>query len=314
MRRLFATFFATVLVAACGARSPLFVGESNGGAAQGGGGAGPVEAGTDAAPDVPPDVPPDTQSSCVEMGVTYIYVITAQEALFRFYPPDGTFTMIGDIGCPGEGAGASPFSMGVDRTGIAWVVYEDGHLFRVSTATADCTATPYVPGQLGWKTFGMAFATTTPPTGEALFVAESDYSKVSKGLATIDLGTFDLSFIAPLTPPLSPPSFALELTGTGDGRLFGFALDNPGPGSQVAEIDKATGQVLSDVALPTVGISESSFAFAYWGGDFYLFTSDNGNAGPTVVNRYSPSDGSVLEVASLTDAVVGVGVSTCAPE
>jgi hypothetical protein len=322
-RLLVASFLATVLAAACGARSSLYVEESTGGT----GGAPQADASPEAAPDAPPDVPADVPldvpadvppdvptGNCVEAGVTFIYVITAQNTLFRFYPPDGAngFSPIGQIACPGEST--SPFSMGVDQLGIAWVVFEDGLLYRVSTADAGCTATPYKANQLGWTTFGMGFAATSTPAGESLFVAESSYDHVSLGLGTIDLQSFELSLIAPFTPPFTPPSFAVELTGTGDGRLFAFALDTPGPGSQVVEIEKATGDVISDVGLPGVGTNMSSFAFAYWGGDFYLFTADGGNGSPTVVNRYDPSDGSVTQVAVLGDAVVGVGVSTCAPE
>ena len=57
------------------------------------------------------------------------------------------FTLIGTIACPVVNAGDEPFSMAVDRTGIAYTVFFNpnrtdpllgGELFRVSTATASC--------------------------------------------------------------------------------------------------------------------------------------------------------------------------------
>jgi hypothetical protein len=325
VRRLLASFAATVVVAACGARTPLGV--------QGAGGAplpdaAPPEAGFDAPPDVPQDVPADVPHDvpqdvpadvpppydCVEAGITYIYVITAQNTLLRFDPPSATFATIGPINCKDP---TSPFSMGVDRQGIAWVVFQSGHLYRVSTLTASCEATPFVPGQLvagthPWVTFGMGFsANGVNAMGEALYVAESSYQHPSEGLATIDVKTFQISYIGPF--PSTFTAEAIEMTGTGAGRLFGFSLDFPGPGSHVTEIDKATGNFGPSFAVPSVGTSQSSFAYAFWGGDFYLFTAP-GNSSATVVNRLDPTNTAVVpQVAMLSDSVVGVGVSTCAP-
>jgi len=77
----------------------------------------------------------------------------------------------------------------------------------------------------------------------------------------------------------------------------------------VLRIDKATAEILEETPLP-VGGASSALAFAYWGGDFYIFTSPGG---PTTVTRYRPSDGTVVEIATLNETVVGAGVSTCNP-
>lgn len=68
---------------------------------------------------------------------------------------------------------------------------------------------------------------------------------------------------------------------------------------------------LSSTPLPA-GNSSSSLAFAFWGGDFYVFTSEGD--GITDVARYRPSDGTVTGVTTLGATVVGAGVSTCAPQ
>jgi hypothetical protein len=47
-------------------------------------------------------------------------------------------------------------------------------------------------------------------------------------------------------------------------------------------------------------------AFAFWGGDFYIFVAGD-------VWRFRPSDGSTLQIAHTDDVVVAAGVSTCAP-
>jgi hypothetical protein len=45
-------------------------------------------------------------------------------------------------------------------------------------------------------------------------------------------------------------------------------------------------------------------------GDFYLFTAPGGSS---IVTRFRPSDGSLVQVATLSQTIVGAGVSTCAP-
>jgi hypothetical protein len=275
-----------------------------------------VLGGADSGPDVipPMDAQPDIVhiDDCVEAGITYIYVITSENTLLHYTPPS-TFVSIGTLDCPMS----SPFSMAVDHKGTAYSIFQDHHLYKISGATAHCVETSYAPDQLGFGRFGMAFSANAGgggggggDPGETLFVAESSYQHPSMGLATIDINTFTLNFVAPLSPVLGD---AVELTGTRDGRLFAFGLQTPGPGSHVAEIDKTTGALLSDTVLD-VGLSNSSFAFAFYGGDFYLFTNQGGQSLPTTVTEYDPSAGTTQVVASLDQDVVGVGVSTCAPQ
>jgi len=199
--------------------------------------------------------------------------------------------------------------MAVDRKGAAYVLFNDGQLNRVSTVTAACKATSFVPDQQGFHLFGMGFATTQNGPEEALFVAESNFGGLaSKGLGAIDETSFALEFITPFSKPLGN---AVELTGTGDGRLFGLFIDSSQGDCHIAEVDKETGAILSDKVL-NFGATPSSFAFAFWGGDFYVFHAEG--QGPTAVTRYRPSDDSLAQVASLPTHVVGVGVSTCAPQ
>jgi hypothetical protein len=300
MRWLLAEFTASIAavasLAACGARSSLPVRE----AADGG------TLGQDA-----PPVPP----SCADAGTTFIYVLTSQLDLFAFYPPNASFTLVGKINCPDmdPNGQSQPFSMAVDRKGSALAVYFDGRLFEVSTKDASCKATPFLPGQQGFGTFGMGFAADGPGSDtETLYVAEGHPGGggPSLGLATIDTSTFELDFIAPFSG--GDVGTGGELTGTGtDGRLFTYFMDPSGQGSHIAEVDKATAALHGDVTLP-FGDLQSAFAFAYWGGAFYTFTAPNN--GGTLVHRYDPSDDSVTLLTINTDTVVGAGVSTCAPQ
>jgi hypothetical protein len=207
--------------------------------------------------------------------------------------------LIGTISCPGAGF-ETPFSMAVDRKGIAWVLFSDGRIFHVDVKTATCSPTAYVPNQLGYSTFGMGFVSNAIGSNdETLYVA--DY--LGKGLAKINTSTLTLSVVG----PWDKLTGAAELTGTGDARLYGFFNDLP---IIVAEIDKSSGKILSQAPQPSVTVG-SGWAFAFWGGDFWLFTSPFGDS---QIDRYRPADGTTVTVKTgLGTNIVGAGVSTCAP-
>jgi hypothetical protein len=310
----FLLFAASIVaVAACGARSGLRVDELREDA-----GPEPVDAGRDAIDDAAdvldapeePDVVdpfPDAANDCTDAGITYIYLISTENALLRFYPPDLSITTIGTIDCPTT-TPANPFSMAVDRKGVAHVLFSNGELFRVSTLTASCKPTGFVSQQDGFPlTFGMGFSANKNDPGETLFVAGAGNAAGSNGLVgSIDLATFKLSTIGPVSSPIGNP----ELTGTGDSRLFGFG---PGvPDSHVAEIDKTTAIITSDVILNLNQSAISAWAFAFWGGDFYFFTSES--QGTSFIHRYTPGGITTPPVLAVVDlTIVGAGVSTCAP-
>ncbi len=94
----------------------------------------------------------------------------------------------------------------------------------------------------------------------------------------------------------------------GAGDLVAFYATTTG--SAIAQIDTSTAQSIGQTTLPGV-YQNGSYAFAVWGGDFYTFTGDPAG---TVVTRFRPTDGSIVQVAQIADVIVGAGVSTCAPE
>jgi hypothetical protein len=131
----------------------------------------------------------------------------------------------------------------------------------------------------------------------------------SQGLGKLDLTAQTLSSIGPFTGGLAGQN--AELTGTGDGRLFGFFVTTP---IQLAQIDKSSGATSSPAQLSTVE-TPTAWAFSFWGGDFYLYTSPGTPGRTSNVTHYNPSTQAV-DTAYMKNVgfnIVGAGVSTCAP-
>jgi len=292
---------AAVMLAlgACGSRTGLLAPDEHPGASDSG-----ADAGVQADVSPPLDVQQEPFVECPDAGSTLVYLITTQNVLMSFYPPTGGFTTIGTIQCPTYPQD-SPFSMAVDRRGIAYVMFTSGQLFQVNTADASCQATAFSPPLTGGGPLGgMAFAANPLDAGtqETLYIDDDNVS----ALDTLDTSTFQLTTVAALDPVINQP----ELTGNGAGELFAFYKTDGGVDSAIAQLDRLTAQIVGVAPLP--GVSQgNAWAFAFWGGDFYTFTAPLSRA---TVQRYRPSDGSVVTIASLADAVVGAGVSTCAPQ
>jgi hypothetical protein len=316
--RVAAVAFGLSVVVACGSRTGLFVDEYATGTTPGldGGRTDASDAARDtgrdaitidALPPIDAQPRPDVvRNDCPDADATLVYLVSQDNELLSYFPTDGTFRLIGNLSCPANDS-TNPFSMAVDRLGTAFVLFNDGNLFRASTATGACIALPYTPAQLNYRTFGMGFATNDLGPTETLYVAGDGQGGAAAGLARIDTQNFKLTPIDDFSPPID----RAELTGTGDGRLFAFYTKASRPGSFVGEVSKTTGQVLAETPLPTVEQGQG-WAFAFWGGDFYLFTASSGSG--STITRYRPSDQSLTVVGSWPRVIVGAGVSTCAPQ
>lgn len=237
------------------------------------------------------------------------YVIAADTTLYEFHPPTLEFTSKGRIACPT--GGATPTSMAIDRQGIAWVRHSDGSLWKVSTKDLSCEPTQWSAGSDGFTKFGMGFSSETKgSSNEALFISDSSGS----GLGRIDTESYKFRFVGPYTGALQGQGS--ELTGTGDGKLYGFFTTLP---AQIAEISKGTGQIVEAHELQGV-VAGDAWAFSFYGGDFYVYTAQPQGNGPplaskgSTVTKWSPVDNSVTVVKdNLGFTIVGAGVSTCAP-
>jgi hypothetical protein len=182
--------------------------------------------------------------------------------------------------------------MAIDRRGTAWVEYTDGSLFAVDTRNATCKPTPFKAGQTGFTTFGMGFAKDSDTgTAETLFVS-------GDGLAALDTKSFQLKFLGSLTYGRT------ELTAM-DQQLFAFSVES----GVVARLDKATAATQKVYRTSAVDPA-AAFAFAQWGGEFWIFTGTT----TTTVTRYSPdTDTSLVAMPNAGILIVGAGSSTCAP-
>jgi hypothetical protein len=250
-----------------------------------------------------------------------VYVLSTSNELYSFQPDQKQFTLIGTLGC-NVPMGAQPNSMAVDREANAWVNYvatdafgtdSAGWVYKVSTKDASCEASPTITlPSASWYRLGMGFSTDMANgTAETLFVAGTGMQGAadSPGLGKLDLNAKSLVPIAQFGNDAKLSGQSAELTGTGDARLFGFFTTTP---VRVAQIDKTAATILSD--MPVNGVpTPAAWAFSFWGGSFYLYTSD-GTSNSTVT-KFDPTTKSVDTSYNLTAPTVidGAGVSTCAP-
>jgi hypothetical protein len=227
-----------------------------------------------------------------------IYLVSVDNNLYSFdpnIPGTGAYKPVGPLSCPATG---NPQSMSVDRAGTAYVFYDSGQMFTVSTTTAACTATTYKhPVMNGFNQLGMGFTATTPNMkDETLFVISPDF-----GLATVGIPGYQVSQTGKLVT-------AAELTGGFDGKLFMFEASS----ATIAEIDRAS---FSKTNLHTFNGLQgtAAWAFSRYAGKFYMFTSPGVGIG-TTTTQYDP----VMKVETVRDGdigftVVGAGQSTCVP-
>jgi hypothetical protein len=194
--------------------------------------------------------------------------------------------------------------MAVDQNAVAWVAYLDGSLFKVNTSTGQCQATSFQVGQHGLITFGMGFM-FDPSTGvDTLFIAGvgSSGSSIQSALATV-------SFPSLVVTPVGTTAGMPELTGTGDGTLWGFfpGSNSPTGLATLVRLDPASGATLESYTYPTPS-GGGNWAMKFWGGSFWIFLDSS-------IYKVIRSDPTTL-IPIIADSgrwIVGAGVSTCAP-
>lgn len=242
-----------------------------------------------------------------------IYLVDQNRTISSFDPDRiGTahspFVDLGYIGCSAS-PGAEPFSMAVDRTATAWVIYDSGELFTVNLKQfpLNCVKTGFAP-QKSIAKFGMGFSANSPGSkDETLFISGSDFSS---SLYATKFGTlmtsppYDMNVLGVL---LGAP----ELTGTGDGELWSFSPNVQIP--TVARLSKDTGEIEAAYVLPSLMGSPRAWAFAFWGGDFYVFLERDLDSSTRVWKLNGTTGALSPAVPDTGRRIVGAGVSTCAP-
>jgi hypothetical protein len=303
-----------------GGGSPGDTGGSGGGSfsLDGGGGIGSFGDGAGA---------PPSNAGCSGAAAEFVYVLSVENDLYRFAPRRKVFSKIGRLGCKTT---LTPNSMAVDRNAVAWVNYYDatggsqsGVLFRVSTVDASCEASPAITLPATFFHVGMGFSTDfASPARETLYLAaENNQTRDSHYLGRVDATSGVVTSIALFSPTQPYQTLNAELTGTGDGRLFGFFIDlQTGLAGQpmypsVGLVDKTTAAVESPATM--TGVKQPvDWAFSFWGGHFYLYTSPGrGKGNGSNVTNYDPASGTIDRsyMTGIGFDIVGAGVSTCAP-
>jgi hypothetical protein len=252
-----------------------------------------------------------------------IYVIDKNNQLAQFNPMTMTFNKLGTINCPSSG---SPFSMAVDRTAQAYVLFDDDKIYKVDTTQTSlpCTATSW-SSQHGLDEFGMGYSTDTMGgTTDTLFIAggadlDGDGDGGPANLATLDTTSMTATVVGSIT---GRP----ELTGNANAELWGWFPDVSGSSTPLVEqIDKTTGMAVAANTYqePTLDDGEEplAWAFGFYGGDYWVFLELQSDipaqstvyevAGPT---NMSNTPGKIVTKTPATGLeIVGAGVSTCAP-
>jgi hypothetical protein len=263
-------------------------------------------------------------NGCTGQAADYVYVLSAQNDLYSFAPAQKVFTKIGALGCQTT---MQPNSMAVDRNAVAWVNYVQsdnkgndtaGVIYQVSTQDASCQPTPTVTLPAGFYRIGMGYSTQGSSTNETLYIAGTGNGAGGSGTGLGEISGTSAMSLGMFTGTLAGQN--AELTGTGDGRLFGFFTTVPTV--QVAQIQTdsssgSPGTILSQTPMNGV-VPPTDWAFSFWGGHFYLYTS-LGIPAPigmgSNVTDYDPVSGSIntTYMQNIGFDIVGAGVSTCAP-
>jgi hypothetical protein len=260
-------------------------------------------------------------SNCAPRAAQFIYVISDANNLYTFdptkFPSNSAFSLIGPVTCDNSGVN----SIAVDRNATAYVNFNSGAIYKVSTTTPPtCTPTGFMSGQHGFTpVLGIAFSANSPGSqDETLFVSDNAGPNgvctqsmpgpgcMGQGLATLDPNTWTLHPVGPYT--MGDSGYNAELTGTGDAKLYGFFTTAPGG---LGPIDKGSGATTSTMALPTINVGTGGYAFSFWGGDFYFFTASS--TPNTVVTHLQTSTGMTTVSDQLSYVIVAAGASTCSP-
>ena len=243
----------------------------------------------------------ELKNTCALRDVELVYVIDTAHVLSSFDPkllPNDPFHVIGTLACDPQ---SSPNSMAVDRMGVAWIDYHSGAVHKASIIDAKCVRGSKPTGAP--NAFGMGFVTDGPNAEtEKLFVASNEDTT----LAELEPSPLRWRPIGAFTKGKSP-----ELTGTGGGQLFGFFPSEDGK-SFISEIDKRSGVLVGKpLAVGAPKGNVDAWAFAHWGGKFYVFVTIDNNSMVFEVDGKTGNSKRVLD--HLPREIVGAGVSTCAP-
>ena len=247
----------------------------------------------------------DAKGDCAD-GTELVYTIDQFNYRFsRFDPSTKVFTDLGSLSCPSSGGG-TPFSMSIDRSGVAWVLYTTGELFQVPISNlAACTKTTWA-SQSGLKVFGMGFSTDAAGgSAETLWIG-GGMTQMQASYTLAKLNTASM-----MATPVGMQTQLPEMTGTGNAELWGFMPS--ATEARIVKFDKASGAALTTYNEPTLAGTMTAYAFAHWGGDFWVFLRKGSETATTVYQVNGMTGGITGMMLATGRTIVGAGVSTCAP-
>ncbi|HMU41324.1 MAG TPA: hypothetical protein PKE31_20110 [Pseudomonadota bacterium] len=250
--------------------------------------------------------------SCELAASEFVYLLDSSNQLLSFEPRNDTapnaVKVIGKISCP---TGSSPNSMSVDRRAYAWLNYDDGKLYKIPTNNpSKCVDSGYQRDGAMTAKVGMGFVSDTAGSKiESLYLATFGSTSQLWKLNPLDAAPIKPTKIGNFATSQTSP----EMTGTGAAELYAYfpATD---ANHRIIRVDKTNAQAALTWTIPPLASSPGAWAFAQWGGRYYVFVTENNISR---VYRWDPNaTGSAQWVRvqdTLATRIVGAGVSTCAP-
>lgn len=217
-------------------------------------------------PDSGPPVDAGPLCGCTDgLHNSRIFLMSDQAELWSYDPIADAFELVVGPVCATTD---DPFSMAVDPRGVAWVQFiETRRLLTIDVNDlAACEDSGYLPTVPELPHFGMSFV----QRGACASLYALSYSGGGEHREGPDLGYLGVVEGDPprMTTLASIDYDGGELSGTGDGRLFGFTGVRP---AKLVEFDPDTGETLA--VLPLDGLDQTNAnAFAFFAGDIYIFT------------------------------------------
>jgi hypothetical protein len=99
------------------------------------------------------------------------------------------------------------------------------------------------------------------------------------------------------------------MTGNSNAELWGFIPAETT--ARVVQFNKTDGSIITSFTEPTLAGTSNGYAFAHWGGDYWVFLSTQGM---TTVYQVDHTSGAITSTTPAPGrTIVGAGVSTCAP-
>lgn len=271
-------------------------------------------------------------SACASAPV-YVLVNGADNKpqLGAFDPDASSFSILGDISCPGDFAVGSPNPVvGVDHAGMVYVLYGtcgEEWMYRIDPGSMACAPTPFrrsIDGNYMDCVMSVAFdMDPQAASGETLYYLATGL-EIAPAPAPMStpyyLGAVDtMTSMSRVVGPLAAPAQAAQsehipLTGAPDGTLYidYNAYPNSGVGTDIGILDQATATATFKWQITTAPTtSETSWyrMFTQVHGDFYMFDFSTQDQTGEVV-RFRPSDGSVTNVGA-NPRVLAAGASPC---